>query len=56
MEYLQYALGGDIEKALKRVLNLVINGIPSILTETNRGFGDWNFVLNLVINGIPSIP
>ena len=39
----------------QKVLNLVINGIPSILdTVTNIHVG-YN-VLNLVINGIPSIP
>ena len=37
------------------VLNLVINGIPSIrIDEAIAGFGD-TIVLNLVINGIPSI-
>ena len=38
-----------------KVLNLVINGIPSIHTDKD---GKWVYpvyVLNLVINGIPSI-
>ena len=37
------------------VLNLVINGIPSIQKNYNL-FYFYNYVLNLVINGIPSIP
>ena len=36
------------------VLNLVINGIPSILSNTWITL-QWITVLNLVINGIPSI-
>ncbi|WP_407936076.1 hypothetical protein [Fusobacterium polymorphum] len=36
------------------VLNLVINGLPSILTEEE--YKDMEIkVLNLVINGLPSI-
>ena len=40
---------------LVEVLNLVINGLPSILTTINPH--NWSFicVLNLVINGLPSI-
>ena len=38
------------------VLNLVINGIPSIPPEHDViSFNDTDAVLNLVINGIPSI-
>ena len=37
------------------VLNLVINGLPSILKDLNNKVGRF-FVLNLVINGLPSIP
>ena len=39
-----------------KVLNLVINGLPSILKDTKRveAFG-YIYVLNLVINGLPSI-
>ena len=37
-----------------RVLNLVINGIPSI-QKGGIVMKLYNFVLNLVINGIPSI-
>ena len=36
------------------VLNLVINGMPSILQYDVRNFYDKK-VLNLVINGMPSI-
>ena len=36
------------------VLNLVINGIPSIQSKYSSYFVDSD-VLNLVINGIPSI-
>ena len=36
------------------VLNLIINGIPSI-QHTNLHLKIGNVVLNLIINGIPSI-
>ena len=37
------------------VLNLIINGIPSI-HKWFKTYDDWkNYVLNLIINGIPSI-
>ena len=41
-----------------RVLNLVINGLPSIRIEGFHiaGFPAAVTVLNLVINGLPSIP
>ena len=39
---------------IEQVLNLVINGIPSIQSK-EMNVGDWYYVLNLVINGIPSI-
>ena len=38
------------------VLNLVINGIPSIRMEDEAEELAGDLVLNLVINGIPSIP
>ena len=43
-----------IKRLLTEVLNLVINGLPSIL---NRKYIDNGYiiVLNLVINGLPSI-
>ena len=39
-----------------RVLNLVINGLPSILKHKKSAFASVFKVLNLVINGLPSIP
>ena len=57
MDYLQYSRGGYYVKfQWKSVLNLVINGLPSI-----QNLGEINklatfIVLNLVINGLPSIP
>ena len=56
MEYLQYET--FITKGSRRpirVLNLIINGIPSIRTMEGRK-ADIISVLNLIINGIPSIP
>ena len=54
MEYLQYMIvkfGNDFTKS---VLNLIINGIPSI--RKHGKFWELRFgVLNLIINGIPSI-
>ena len=55
MEYLQYAAEIEHIVAKAKVLNLIINGIPSIqgdvfLIQTNS-----YMVLNLIINGIPSI-
>ena len=38
-----------------KVLNLVINGMPSILRKALRCRGCAKCVLNLVINGMPSI-
>ena len=55
MEYLQYMKKLWVKLEETEVLNLVINGIPSIQTSD----GLWHLyyiVLNLVINGIPSIP
>ena len=55
MEYLQYTRADDSHAPpVFRVLNLVINGIPSILI-TLLVAGYCYGVLNLVINGIPSI-
>ena len=54
MEYLQYIFMAENGAVPYWVLNLVINGIPSILGCV---FGIFRVmeVLNLVINGIPSI-
>ena len=37
------------------VLNLIINGIPSILPNLEEEIESIRNVLNLIINGIPSI-
>ena len=44
----------EIAKTKDKVLNLVINGLPSILL-INSASVIPNLVLNLVINGLPSI-
>ena len=44
-----------IEDGISKVLNLVINGIPSILIARSTASPLYEVVLNLVINGIPSI-
>ena len=55
MDDLQYALKNVRKKNLQKVLNLVINGWPSILEFKNwESFKNY-IVLNLVINGWPSI-
>ena len=41
-------------KVSKRVLNLIINGIPSI-PNIDKLYSCNLYVLNLIINGIPSI-
>ena len=56
MEYLQYSnhtLG--LNQLQELVLNLIINGIPSILTIIANTQISIYRVLNLIINGIPSI-
>ena len=43
-------------KNLEDVLNLVINGLPSIQRQRPKLWRLWgSWVLNLVINGLPSI-
>ena len=38
-----------------RVLNLIINGLPSKLCSGGGIVGKWKYtVLNLIINGLPS--
>ena len=56
MDYLQYKDTRKVSRVYETVLNLVINGLPSILwiwwvLKKNHN----HFVLNLVINGLPSI-
>ena len=54
MDYLQYDWSiADIKYAVT-VLNLVINGLPSIFIIVEHLFLQIE-VLNLVINGLPSI-
>ena len=56
MEYLQYLGSKFINGYRAKVLNLIINGIPSIQRQKKRGIvGMILNVLNLIINGIPSI-
>ena len=56
MDYLQYNKEEHIMAIVEIVLNLVINGLPSIpnMREFIRVY--YVYVLNLVINGLPSIP
>ena len=55
MDYLQYI--GEVIKddILFKVLNLVINGLPSIHFDWVAAMSELADVLNLVINGLPSI-
>ena len=39
-----------------RVLNLIINGLPSIRLNQLQELETMGYVLNLIINGLPSIP
>ena len=55
MEYLQYSKGIQGKSFEDRVLNLIINGIPSIRQVSSEIAKIYLAVLNLVINGIPSI-
>ena len=54
MDYLQYLYVQYLEEMEDSVLNLVINGLPSILNQTVHLVLIF-VVLNLVINGLPSI-
>ena len=54
MEYLQYNIVREYSNDIALVLNLVINGIPSIQITKIKELRKYE-VLNLVINGIPSI-
>ena len=55
MECLQYKEIESLRSQIERVLNLVINGMPSILEVKSFPLLQ-DCVLNLVINGMPSIP
>ena len=54
MEYLQYYLSKGARFSDGEVLNLIINGIPSI-QYIELFLYSFYYVLNLIINGIPSI-
>ena len=55
MDYLQYLEEPSVLTIGSAVLNLVINGLPSI-PQIARYIGEtYGLVLNLVINGLPSI-
>ena len=57
MDYLQYFNINDVEcEDGLQVLNLIINGLPSIHVETVTFLSkNISKVLNLIINGLPSI-
>ena len=57
MDYLQYFTSSSACLATIKVLNLIINGLPSIhKSKKIIGFSINERVLNLIINGLPSIP
>ena len=56
MEYLQYSESNYHGQGYGLVLNLIINGIPSIPESYSQVAEEVEDVLNLIINGIPSIP
>ena len=56
MDYLQYEdAKKEFKKSFDSVLNLIINGLPSIHGKENKLEIIWEMVLNLIINGLPSI-
>ena len=55
MECLQYKKGVVYMTTNAKVLNLVINGMPSIPCYVTLIKLSYKNVLNLVINGMPSI-
>ena len=56
MDYLQYEALVSVYQTSNTVLNLVINGLPSILNMLEiKELVQMLKVLNLVINGLPSI-
>ena len=54
MDYLQYFENNGNRFEMVKVLNLIINGLPSILLNVNN-IKNLAIVLNLIINGLPSI-
>ena len=55
MDYLQYGKFLLNENQMTQVLNLIINGLPSILLKGFLFIVILILVLNLIINGLPSI-
>ena len=55
MDDLQYGNSSAISITSRLVLNLIINGWPSIQFKENRFQYIFKGVLNLIINGWPSI-
>ena len=58
MDYLQYFTKSHNSTIYecKTVLNLIINGLPSIYSDNESNFHlESDGVLNLIINGLPSI-
>ena len=56
MDYLQYRkIYGYNVGDMKEVLNLIINGLPSIRNSRSKYQIYGKRVLNLIINGLPSI-
>ena len=55
MDYLQYFSLQVLHGLPYEVLNLIINGLPSILYYKITLGGNIMEVLNLIINGLPSI-
>ena len=57
MDYLQYLWETKWQKLTEWVLNLIINGLPSIPPSFKiTTLANTPGVLNLIINGLPSIP
>mgnify|MGYP003286365168 CR=1 FL=1 len=54
MDYLQYKKVFEYNGNVMEVLNLIINGLPSIYKVLKKDIKLIN-VLNLIINGLPSI-
>ena len=55
MDYLQYDKNVLEKFEFAKVLNLIINGLPSISSFDEVKTATANLVLNLIINGLPSI-
>ena len=56
MDYLQYFFVKGFIRHFLEVLNLIINGLPSIPLFSSNSFPSLSSsVLNLIINGLPSI-